>query len=128
MFHSFFPYQARSRYSSLFSLSFIFILLSEKTAKSTIRQVLLFFFFFFFFTIIRSGRLAKIRCSICILKSQRILFVSFFRTNSELCIYHVFMSVLGFPILFHFLQKVWYRSCTLGGWSFLAICRLCIRL
>ena len=26
--------------------------------------------------------------------------------------------VLGFPILFHFWQTVWCRSCTLGGWFF----------
>ena len=43
MFHSFFNSLARSRYLSLFSLSFSFILWSAGTAKSTILQVLFFF-------------------------------------------------------------------------------------
>ena len=60
------------------------------TAKSTIRQ----FFWGFFLegvlsTIIRSGRLAEIRLSICISKSQISSCVSFFRTDSGLCIYHL---------------------------------------
>ena len=46
MFHSFFNSLARSRYLSLFSLSFRFILWSAGTAKSTILQILFFFFFF----------------------------------------------------------------------------------
>ena len=45
MFHSFFNSLARSRYLSLFSHSFSFILWSAGTAKSIILQ--LFFFFFF---------------------------------------------------------------------------------
>ena len=49
MFHSFFSSLARSRYLSLFSLSFCFTMWSAGTAKSTIRQALCFFFFFFFF-------------------------------------------------------------------------------
>ena len=54
------------------------------------------FFFFFFFllsllTITRSGRLVRIRWSVCISKSQRVLCVSFSRTDSGLCIYHLFV-------------------------------------
>ena len=45
VFHSFFNSLARSRYLSFFSYSFIFILWSAGTAKSTILQVLFFFFF-----------------------------------------------------------------------------------
>ena len=48
MFHSFFNSLAKSRYLSLLSLSFSFILWSADTAKSTVLQVLYFFFFFFF--------------------------------------------------------------------------------
>ena len=48
MFQFFFSSLARSRYISLFSHSFSFILLSAGTAKSTILQIILFFFFFFF--------------------------------------------------------------------------------
>ena len=43
MFHSFFNSLARSRYLSLFSHSFSFILWSAGTAKSTILQILFFF-------------------------------------------------------------------------------------
>ena len=42
MLHSFFTSLARSRYLSLFSLSFIFILRSAGTTNSTFRQVILF--------------------------------------------------------------------------------------
>ena len=38
--------------------------------------------------ITRSGRLAGIRWSICITKSQKILYISLSRTDSGLCIYH----------------------------------------
>ena len=51
MFHSFFNSLSRSRYLSLFSHSFSFILWSSGKAKSTILQI---FFFFFFLLIIRS--------------------------------------------------------------------------
>ena len=43
MFHSFFSCLAKSRYLSLFSLSFSFTLWSTGTTRSSIRQVLFFF-------------------------------------------------------------------------------------
>ena len=60
---------------------------------------------FFFLIITRSGRLAKIRWSVCISKSQRSLCVSFSRTDVGLCVYHLFVwSNLNFlaqsPVLF----------------------------
>ena len=55
MFHSFFNSLARSRYLSLFSHSFSFILWSAGTAKLTILQIL-----FFLLIIIRSGLWAEI--------------------------------------------------------------------
>ena len=64
MLHSFFNSLARSRYLSFFSLSFRFILWSARTAKSTILQIL-----FFLLIIIRSGLLAGISWSVCMLKS-----------------------------------------------------------
>ena len=79
MFHSFF----NSRYLS-FSHSFRFFLWSAGTAKSTILQIL-----FFLLIIIRSGLLAGIRWSVCMLKSYRSLCVSFSRTGAGLCIYHL---------------------------------------
>ena len=56
MFHSFFNSLARSRYLSLFSYSFSFILWSSGTAKSTILQILFFFFFVDYCKIWSSGR------------------------------------------------------------------------
>ena len=84
MFHSFFSSLARSRYLSFFSHSFCFILWSAGTAKSTILQVL-----FFLLIIIKSGLLAGIMWSVCILKSHRILCESFSRTGAGLCLYHL---------------------------------------
>ena len=84
MFHSFFSSLARSRYLSFFSHSFSFILWSTGTAKSTILQVL-----FFLLIIIKSGLLAGIRWSVCILESHRSLCESFSRTGAGLCIYHL---------------------------------------
>ena len=75
MFHSFFNSLARSRYLSFFSLSFRFILWSTGTEKSTILQIL-----FFLLIIMRSGLLAGIRWSVCMLKSHRSLCESFSRT------------------------------------------------
>ena len=43
----------------------------------------------FLLIIIRSDLLARIRWSICMLKSHRSLCVSFSRTGAELCIYHL---------------------------------------
>ena len=96
MLHSFFNSLARSRYLPFFSLSFRLILWSAGTAKSTILQILFFliFFFFFFFLlliIIRSGLLAGIRWSVCMLKSHRSLCVSFSRTGAGLWKYHSFV-------------------------------------
>ena len=84
MFHSFFNSLARSRYLSFFSHSFRFILLSAGTAKSTILLIL-----FLLLIIIRSGLLAGIRWSVCMLKSHRSLCVSFSRTGAGLWIYHL---------------------------------------
>ena len=45
----------------------------------------------FLLIIIRSGLLAGIRWSVCMLKSHRSLCVSFSRTGAGLCIYHLFI-------------------------------------
>ena len=83
MFNSFFNSLAKSGYLFLFSLSFNFILSSAETAKSTIRQVLVFCWLLL-------GLVVWPR-SVCISKSQRSLCVSFSRTDSGLCIYHLFV-------------------------------------
>ena len=83
MFHSFFYSLARSRYLSFFSHSFRFILWSAGTAKSTVLQIL-----YILLIIMRSGILAGIWWSVCVLKFHRSLCVSFSRTGAGLCIYH----------------------------------------
>ena len=68
MFHSFFSNSlARSRYLSLFSHSFSFILWSAWDSKVDNFAD----FLFFLLIIIRSGALAEIRCSVRISKSHR---------------------------------------------------------
>ena len=86
MFRSFLNSLERSSYLSFFSFSLNFTLWSAGTAKCTIRQVIL-----FLLIITRLGRLAEIRWSVFISKSQRSVCVSFPRTDSGLCIYHLFV-------------------------------------
>ena len=83
MFRCFFNSLARSRYLSFFSFSFNFTLWSTGTAKSIIQQVL--------FSCRLLLNLVEIRWSVCITKSQRSLCVSFSRTDSWFCIYHLFV-------------------------------------
>ena len=92
MFHTFFNSLTRPRYLSFFSLSFRCILWSAGKAKSTILQIL-----FFSLIIMRSGLLAGIRWSVCMLKSHGSLCESFSRTGAGLCICHLFVwSTLNF--------------------------------
>ena len=86
MLLSFFKSRARSRYLSFFLLSFNSTLLSARIANSTILQVL-----FFLLIIIRSGRLAEIKWSICISKSHWGLCVTLSRTDARLWIYLLFV-------------------------------------
>ena len=79
MFHSFFNSLTRSRYLSFFSLSFRFILWCAGTVKSKILQIL-----FLLLIIMKSGLLAGIRWSVCMLKSHRSLCESFSRTDAGL--------------------------------------------
>ena len=97
MFHSFFNSLARSRYLSFFSLSFRFILWTAGTAKSTILQILFFFLFFFFLFLLitmRSGLLAGIKWSVCMLKSHRSLGESYSGTVAGLGLYFQFVTIL----------------------------------
>ena len=53
--------------------------------------------FFFLLIIIKSGLLARIRWSVCMLKSHRSLWVAFSRIGAGLCIYHLLVcSSLNF--------------------------------
>ena len=94
MFHSFFSSLAKSKYLLIFSLSFIFTQWSVGTVKSTKRQVLLYFFksicsFIFLSINFRPVLLTGIGRSICISKSQRILYISFSRADSSFYIHHL---------------------------------------
>ena len=114
MFHSFFNSRARSMYSSFFSHSFSFILWSAGTAKSTILQIL---FFFFLLIIIRYGFLSGIWWSVCMLKSHRSLCVSFSRTGTGLCIYHLLAwSNLNFLHISQWLTLPTFFVCLVLCW------------
>ena len=86
MFNSFYNFQTRSWYLSLFSHSFNFTLWYAGIANFTALQVLS-----FLLIIIRSGRLAEIKWSFYISKSQTSLCISFSSTDSGLCLYHLFV-------------------------------------
>ena len=76
---------------------------------------------FFFLIIIKSGLLAGIRWSVCMLKSYRSLCVAFSRTGAGLCIYHLLVwSNLSF---LHISQWI-----TLPTQSCLALYSLCANL
>ena len=93
MFHSFFGFflfcsLARSRYLSLFAFFQFYPFVRQ---KGKVHYSAVYFIYLFLLTIPRSGRLAEIRWSVYFSKSQRILCVSFSRTDSGLCIYHLFV-------------------------------------
>ena len=118
MLHSFFRSLRRFRY---FSLSFSFTLWSAGTSKSTIRLVL-----FFLLSISWSGRLVEIGWTVYISKSRRTLCVSFSRTDSGLCTYHLFVgSNLNFLLNFYWITFP-IQSCLVLYILFTLTC--CIRL
>ena len=98
---------ARSRYLSFYSL------LSVSPCCSRNGKV-----HFFLLTITRSGRLAEIWWSVCILKSQRSLCISFSRKDSGLCIHHLFVWS-NFNFLYNF------QCITLPTQSCLVLYSLC---
>ena len=85
MFHSFsILWQGWGTYSSFHILSVLFC---DQPGQQN-RQFCI-FSFFFLLIIIKSGLLAEIRWSVCMLKSHRSLCVSFSGTGIGLCIYHL---------------------------------------
>ena len=95
-FHSFFNSRARSKYLSFFSLIFNFTLFAE-TAKWTNLQDLP-----SLWIITRSGRLAEIKWSVCMSKSQMSLCASFSRTDVgcayTICAYDQIQFLVQFPV------------------------------
>ena len=114
IFHCFFSSLARSRYLSLFLLSFSFTQWSARMANSTIQQVPFFYW-----------------CSVCISKSQRIFCVSFCRTDSGLCIHHLLVwlnlnsmhnsSGSPFPHNCIIIIIIWVFLTTISWWSFTGV-------
>ena len=72
--------------------------------KSTNRQVLS------FFSITRADHLLGIRGAVCILISLRILWVTYFRTDSGSCIHHLFLLFLLLDNFLHQPQLMVFLS------------------
>ena len=83
MFHSFLSSQVRSKYLFLFVL-FDYYIVVRRDGKVNYTTGSL-----FLFIITSSSRLPEIGWSVCIL--QRILFIPFSSTDSDLCLYHFFV-------------------------------------
>ena len=85
MFHRFFNSLARSRYLSLFSDTFSFILWSTWTAKSTTLQIF-FFYYYYYYKVWSSVRDLVIRLYIKV-PQELVRVIS--RSGAGLCIYHL---------------------------------------
>ena len=86
MLHSFFFILTEypDTYTSVSCLSFYSVFSRERKVQDLASP-------FFMLTVIMSGRLVKIRWSVCVSKSQRSVCVSCPRIDSGLCIYHLFI-------------------------------------
>ena len=130
MSHSFFQFSSKV-FISLFAFLQFYPVVSRngKVHYSTGSCFLFFFSFFFFFffllSITRSGRLAEIIWSVCILESQRVLCISLSRRDSGLCIYHLFVMV-NFKLFAQFSVDDFSTLSCLVLYSFVLI--YCIRL
>ena len=94
MFYSFFFLFSSKVPNLSFSHSFIFILWVYRDGKVQYSAGSLLLFLLLLLIISRSGSLAEITWSVCITKSLGSLCVSFSRTYSELCIYHIIIHSL----------------------------------
>ena len=120
MFHSFFNSLARVKVLILLFTFFQFYSVDSQDSKVDYFASSL-FFFFFWLIIIKSGLLAGIRWSVCMLKSHRSLCVGLSRTGAGLCIYHLFVwSNLNFLYISQWI--------TLSTQSCLALYSLCANL
>ena len=88
MFHSFFfqfPCKVRVFFFLFAFFQFYSVVSRDNKVHNSTSSI-------FLLIIVRSGRLVKIRRSVCISKSQKSLCVSFSRTDSGLSIYHLIVS------------------------------------
>ena len=117
MFHSFFQFSSKvQRFIFLFTFFRFYSVVSRDSRVQNLAGS-----FLFLLIITRSSRLAEIWWSACIAKSQRSLCISFFRTESGSCIYHLFMWSN-----FNFLHK--FQSITLPIYSCLVLYSFCASL
>ena len=86
IFHIFFQFQI-NEFILLFPFCYFYSVVSRNCNVHNSASSL---FFFLLLIIIRSGRLAKIRWTVCMSKSQMSLWVTFSRTDSWLSIQHLF--------------------------------------
>ena len=119
MFHSFFQFSSKVEVIILFFTFLQIYSVVRGTSKSTILQVL-----FFLLIIMRSGLLAGIRWSVCMLKSHRSLCESFSKRGAGLCIYHLFVwSTLRVNYFTHL--RVFYASVSwwfsTGVWAIVSL-------
>ena len=93
----------------IFWLSFRFLLILHYGLPERLSTLFgSFSFFFFLLSISRSGRLAEIRWSVCISKSQISLFASFSKKDSGLWIYHMLLLLfLHILRVFHPTWRWW---------------------
>ena len=108
MFHSFFQFPSKVE---VLILLFTFFQFYCGQPGQQSRQFCKLSFFFFLLIIIRSGLLAEIRWSMCMLKDYRSLCVLFSRTGAGLCIYHLFVwSLLLLLLLLCYFFRVFHTS------------------
>ena len=88
MFHSFFQFSSKVE---VLIFLFTFLQIYSVVRRDSKVDNLRILFFFFLLIIMRSGLLAGIGWSVCILKSHRSLFESFSKTGAGLCIHHLFV-------------------------------------
>ena len=88
MFHSFFQFSSKVE---VFIFLFTFLQIYSVVRRENKVDNFTNFFFFLLLIIMRSGLLAGIKWSVCMLKSHRSLCVLFSRTGARLCIYHLFV-------------------------------------
>ena len=113
MFHSIFISLARSRYLSLlFTFLQIYSVVRRDSKVDNFAESL----FFFLLIIMKSGLLAGIKWSVCMLKSHSSLCVSFFRTGAGLCIYHLFVRS-NWNLLLLFTSLEFFTSVLADGFS-----------
>ena len=118
MFYFFFKFSSKVEVLILrFTFFQFYSLVSRNSGVNNFANSLFFFVYY-----IRYGLLAEISCSVCMSKSNRSLCVSFSRTDTGLCMYHLFISsnlllLLLLLLLLSFIPLEFFTSVLAGGFS-----------